>query len=48
MTRIILLLVLFSSKLIWSQNFEKIDSLIENSIKLKAFPGAQVYLKNLD
>ena len=48
MTRIILLLVLFSSKLIWSQNFEKIDSLIENSIKLKAFPGAQVYLKNSD
>ena len=39
---------LMSSKLIWPQSFEKIDSLIENSIKLKAFPGAQIYLKSLD
>lgn len=48
MTRVILLIFLISSKLIWSQSFEKIDSLIENSIKLKAFPGAQIYLKSLD
>jgi len=46
MIRIILLIILFSIKPIWSQNFKKIDSLIENSISLKAFPGAQVYLKN--
>ena len=39
---------LMSSKLIWPQSFEKIDSLIENSIKLKAFPGAQIYLKSSD
>lgn len=48
MTRVILLIFLISSKLIWSQSFEKIDSLIENSIKLKAFPGAQIYLKSSD
>ena len=48
MNRVILLIFLISSKLIWSQSFEKIDSLIENSIKLKAFPGAQIYLKSLD
>ena len=48
MTRVILLIFLMSSKLIWSQSFEKIDSLIENSIKLKAFPGAQIYLKSSD
>ena len=48
MTRVILLMFLMSSKLIWPQSFEKIDSLIENSIKLKAFPGAQIYLKNSD
>ena len=46
MIRIILLIILFNIKPIWSQNFKKIDSLIENSISLKAFPGAQVYLKN--
>ena len=48
MTRVILLMFLMSSKLIWPQSFEKIDSLIENSIKLKAFPGAQIYLKSSD
>ena len=48
MIRVIVLIFLISSKLIWSQNFEKIDSLIENSIKLKAFPGAQIYLKSSD
>ena len=48
MNRVILLIFLISSKLIWSQSFEKIDSLIENSIKLKAFPGAQIYLKSSD
>ena len=48
MNRVILLIFLISSKLIWSQSFQKIDSLIENSIKLKAFPGAQIYLKSLD
>lgn len=48
MIRVIVLIFLISSKLIWSQSFEKIDSLIENSIKLKAFPGAQIYLKSSD
>ena len=48
MNRLILIIFLISSKLIWSQSFQKIDSLIENSIKLKAFPGAQIYLKSLD
>ena len=48
MIRIILLILLFNISPICSQNFKKIDSLIENSIELKAFPGAQVYLKNPD
>ena len=48
MIRVIVLIFLISSKLIWSQSFQKIDSLIENSIKLKAFPGAQIYLKSSD
>ena len=48
MIRIILLILLFNISPICSQNFKKIDSLIENSIKLKAFPGAQLYLKNPD
>ena len=29
----------------FSQNTNSIDSLINNSIKLKAFPGAQLYIK---
>ena len=29
----------------FSQNTNSIDSLIHNSIKLKAFPGAQLYIK---
>ena len=48
MIRIILLILLFNISPICSQNFKKIDSLIENSIELKAFPGAQLYLKNAD
>ena len=48
MIRIILLILLFNISPICSQNFKKIDSLIENSIELKAFPGAQLYLKNSD
>ena len=48
MIRIILLILLFNISPICSQNFKKIDSLIENSIELKAFPGAQLYLKNPD
>ena len=48
MIRIILLILLFNISPICSQNFKKIDSIIENSIELKAFPGAQVYLKNPD
>lgn len=48
MIRIILLIILFNISPICSQNFKKIDSLIENSIELKAFPGAQLYLKNPD
>ena len=48
MIRIILLILLFNISPICSQNFKKIDSLIENSIELKAFPGAQLYLKNTD
>ena len=48
MIRIILLILLFNISPICSQNFNKIDSLIENSIELKAFPGAQLYLKNPD
>ena len=48
MIRITLLILLFNISPICSQNFKKIDSLIENSIELKAFPGAQLYLKNPD
>ena len=48
MIRIIILILLFNISPIFSQNFKKIDSLIENSIELKAFPGAQLYLKNPD
>ena len=48
MIRIILLILLFNISPICSQNFKKIDSLIENSIELNAFPGAQLYLKNPD
>ena len=45
MIRIIILILLFNLSPICSQNFTKIDSLIENSIGLKAFPGAQLYIK---
>ena len=45
MIRIIILIILFNISPICSQNFTKIDSLIENSIELKAFTGAQLYLK---
>ena len=48
MIRIIIFILLFSINPIYSQNFKKIDSLVENSIELKAFPGAQLYLKNPD
>ena len=48
MIRIIILIVLFNISTIYSQNFTQIDSLIENSIELKAFPGAQLYLKSPD
>ena len=48
MIRIIILILLLNINPICSQNFTKIDSLIENSIELKAFPGAQLYLKNSD
>ena len=48
MIRIILLILLFNISPICSQNFKKIDSLIENSIELKAFPGDQLYLKSPD
>jgi len=42
------LLLLFLPIIIFSQGFDKIDNLINSSIRLKAFPGAQVYIKKND
>lgn len=40
--------VLFISMCCYSQTEKSIDSLIDSSIKLKAFPGAQLYIKKGD
>ena len=43
--KILIVFTLLLSFYGFSQNTNSIDSLINNSIKLKAFPGAQLYIK---
>ena len=43
--KILIVFTLLLSFYGFSQNTSSIDSLIHNSIKLKAFPGAQLYIK---
>ena len=44
----IVVIILFSCSYGFSQNSNLIDSLINNSIKLKAFPSAQIFIKKGD
>ena len=43
----IVLLFVLKSLLNHSQDINKIDSLINNGIKLNAYPGAQLFLKKV-
>ena len=45
---IIILLFILKSLLNHSQDINKIDSLINNGIKLNAYPGAQLFFKKGD
>ena len=46
--KILTIIILISCHNGFSQNINSIDSLITNSIKLKVFPGAQIYIKKDD
>ena len=46
--KIVIVIILFSYSNGFSQNSSLIDSLINNSIKLKAFPSAQIFIKKGD
>lgn len=46
--KIVFVIILFSYSNGFSQNSSLIDSLINNSIKLKAFPSAQIFIKKGD
>ena len=48
MRTIIVLFFTLQSLSNYSQDINKIDSLINNGIKLKAYPGAQVFFKKGD
>ena len=43
--KILTIIILISCYFGFSQNINSIDSLITKSIKLKVFPGAQIYIK---
>ena len=46
--KILTVIILISCHFGFSQNIDSIDSLITESIKLKVFPGAQIYIKKND
>ena len=46
--KILTFIILISCHFGFSQNIDSIDSLITESIKLKVFPGAQIYIKKND
>ena len=46
--KIVIVIILFACSHGFSQNSSLIDSLINNSIKLKAFPSAQIFIKKGD